>query len=1094
LGFEQAAAKLSADQLLMRRVPLVPEQGNMDDTEKSIDRLIYDLGERAKELNCLYEVQELLNTSEITVDEVCQGIVKAIPPGWQYPDVCQAEIIFAGKSYQSPGFQESRWVQSADIIVQDERVGKISVYYTEERPLADEGSFLKEERKLINTIADQFGFFVLHKQLREVFRERVISEEEQKSEWGVILDLLKRTDPGLLNRISRKMINYLSWSGVKDVQRLIEFFSPAFQEGVEISVVNRPFQEQASGDILALSHEVFAIANKYLPPEDILDNIQKWIKEDRSSFLIDTLVNPGSSLAEIGSAIERYHFIAKQGIELTDPREKWFRVALIRRILSDQVQFIEVAKRFIDMDDFYDFMNRVIHSIGSHGKLGGKSSGLFLAAQMLKKTPRPEEFLSEIKTPKTWYLTSDCVFHFMNYNDLEDIVEQKYKDFNQIRQEYPYILHVFKNSPLPPDIVKGLSLALDDFGDVPLIVRSSSLLEDRAKVTFAGKYKSLFIANVGTKEERLVELADAIKEVFSSMFAPDPIEYRHGHRLVDYHEEMGILIQEVVGTKVGHYYFPAFAGVVFNHNEFPWSSRIKREDGLIRIVPGLGTRAVDRLSDDYPILVAPRQPKLRVNVTPEEIIHYSPQKIDVINLKTRTFETVEIRTLLKEFGHIYPNIHQLVSILTPDHIQLPSALGIDFEKDNLVVTFEGLFTRTPFLQHVQTIMEILQEEFNHPVDIEFAHDGTHFYLLQCRAQSYRADAIPAKIPRGIPVENIIFTANRHISNGTISDITHIVYVDPKGYSELSNYQDLSAVGRVVGMLNQILPKHQFILMGPGRWGSRGDIKLGVSVTYSDINNTAMLIEIANQQDDNLPEPSFGTHFFQDLVEASIRYLPLYPDNSKAIFNQEFITTQENMLPKMLPDFAHFADVIRVIDLPASTDGHVLHVYMNANIGEAVAMLGEPSGVTDLERKSSETEPSRLTSDIHWRWRLQMVENIAAQLDPERFGVKAMYILGSTKNATAGPQSDIDIVIHFQGTKEQRRELMTWFEGWSLSLSQINYMRTGYKTDGLLDIHIVTDEDIEKRLGYAARIGAISDPARPLALGTLRKRKNPNRMY
>jgi pyruvate,water dikinase len=1094
LGFEQAAAKLSADQLLMRRVPLVPEQGNMDDTEKSIDRLIYDLGERAKELNCLYEVQELLNTSEITVDEVCQGIVKAIPPGWQYPDVCQAEIIFAGKSYQSPGFQESRWVQSADIIVQDERVGKISVYYTGERPLADEGSFLKEERKLINTIADQFGFFVLHKQLREVFRERVISEEEQKSEWGVILDLLKRTDPGLLNRISRKMINYLSWSGVKDVQRLIEFFSPAFQEGVEISVVNRPFQEQASGDILALSNEVFAIANKYLPPEDILDNIQKWIKEDRSSFLIDTLVNPGSSLAEIGSAIERYHFIAKQGIELTDPREKWFRVALIRRILSDQVQFIEVAKRFIDMDDFYDFMNRVIHSIGSHGKLGGKSSGLFLAAQMLKKTPRPEEFLSEIKTPKTWYLTSDCVFHFMNYNDLEDIVEQKYKDFNQIRQEYPYILHVFKNSPLPPDIVKGLSLALDDFGDVPLIVRSSSLLEDRAKVTFAGKYKSLFIANVGTKEERLVELADAIKEVFSSMFAPDPIEYRHGHRLVDYHEEMGILIQEVVGTKVGHYYFPAFAGVVFNHNEFPWSSRIKREDGLIRIVPGLGTRAVDRLSDDYPILVAPRQPKLRVNVTPEEIIHYSPQKIDVINLKTRTFETVEIRTLLKEFGHIYPNIHQLVSILTPDHIQLPSALGIDFEKDNLVVTFEGLFTRTPFLQHVQTIMEILQEEFNHPVDIEFAHDGTHFYLLQCRAQSYRADAIPAKIPRGIPVENIIFTANRHISNGTISDITHIVYVDPKGYSELSNYQDLSAVGRVVGMLNQILPKHQFILMGPGRWGSRGDIKLGVSVTYSDINNTAMLIEIANQQDDNLPEPSFGTHFFQDLVEASIRYLPLYPDNSKAIFNQEFITTQENMLPKMLPDFAHFADVIRVIDLPASTDGHVLHVYMNANIGEAVAMLGEPSGVTDLERKSSETEPSRLTSDIHWRWRLQMVENIAAQLDPERFGVKAMYILGSTKNATAGPQSDIDIVIHFQGTKEQRRELMTWFEGWSLSLSQINYMRTGYKTDGLLDIHIVTDEDIEKRLGYAARIGAISDPARPLALGTLRKRKNPNRMY
>ncbi len=1062
----------------------------MDDTEKSIDRLIYELGERAKELNCLYEVQELLNTPEITIDELCQGIVRAIPPGWQYPDVCQAKITFAGKSYQSPGFQEARWVQSADIIVQDEPVGKISVYYTEERPVADEGPFLKEERRLINTIADQFGFYVLHKQLREVFRERMKSEEEYKSEWGVILDLLKRTDPGLLNRISRKMINYLSWSGVKEVQRLIEFYSPAYQEGVDISVVNRPFQEQATSDILALSNEVFAIASKHLPPEDILDNIQKWIKEDRSSFLVDVLVNPGSSLAEIGSAIERYHFIAKQGIELTDPREKWFRVALIRRILSEQSQFIEVAKRFIDIDDFYDFMNRVIHSIGSHGKLGGKSSGLFLAAQVLKKSPRAEDFLSEIKTPKTWYLTSDSVFNFMSYNDLEDIVEQKYKDLSQVRQEYPYILHVFKNSPLPPEIIKGLSLALDDFGDVPLIVRSSSLLEDRAKVAFAGKYKSLFIANVGTKEERLVELADAITEVFASMFAPDPIEYRYGHRLVDYHEEMGILIQEVVGTQVGHYYLPAFAGVAFSHNEFPWSSRIKREDGLVRIVPGLGTRAVDRLSDDYPVLIAPRQSKLRVNVTPEEIIHYSPQKMDVINLKTRRFETVEIRTLLKEYGHVYPQIHQLVSVLTPDHIQLPSALAIDFQKDNLVVTFEGLFTRAPFLHQVQTILEVLQEAFNYPVDIEFAHDGTHFYLLQCRAQSYSVDAFPAKIPRNTPAENIIFSANRHVSNGMISDITHVVYVDPEGYGELSNYQDLSAVGRVVGMLNQILPKRQFILMGPGRWGSRGDIKLGVSVTYSDINNTAMLIEIARQQKDYLPEPSFGTHFFQDLVEASIRYLPLYPDNSKVIFNQEFLTTQENMLPKMLPDCAHLADVVRVVDVPASTDGQVLHVYMNANTGEAVAMLGEPSGVTELEKKISEPEASRVTSDIHWRWRLQSVESIAAQLDPERFGVKSMYILGSTKNATAGPQSDIDILVHFQGTEAQRRELMTWFEGWSLSLSQINYMRTGYKTNGILDIHFITDEDIEKQLGYAARIGAVTDPARPLALGTVRKRKNP----
>lgn len=140
------------------------------------------------------------------------------------------------------------------------------------------------------------------------------------------------------------------------------------------------------------------------------------------------------------------------------------------------------------------------------------------------------------------------------------------------------------------------------------------------------------------------------------------------------------------------------------------------------------------------------------------------------------------------------------------------------------------------------------------------------------------------------------------------------------------------------MLNQLLPKHRFILVGPGRWGSRGDIKLGVSVTYSDISNTAMLIEVARKQKDYLPEPSFGTHFFQDLVEASIRYLPLYPDDRDVIFNEEFLTGSENILPALLPGFAYLADAIRVIDVPAATGGQVLQVLMNAELETAVAIL------------------------------------------------------------------------------------------------------------------------------------------------------------
>jgi pyruvate,water dikinase len=919
----------------------------MSNHQEPIDKLVYQLRERAKELNCLYEVQELLSQPQLSIEEVCAGIVKAIPPGWQYPDVCQAKIIYYGSTYQSPGFVESPWVQSTDIIVQDETLGSIKVYYAEERPLEDEGPFLKEERKLIDTIAEQFGHYILHQRLREVFAEQQKSEVERKAEWWVILNLLKRTDPNLLMRISRKMINYLCWNGVPEAERLMEFFNPAYSQETELLDVNRPYQIEGGGTSTSISDEVFELASQHLSENTILENIQQWFKEDQSSFLVDILVNPGSSLTEISATIERYHHLAAQGMELPSSREKSVRSSLIRRVLNDQPEFVDVAKQFLEVDDLNELIDHTIFPNGSHGKLGGKSSGLILAVQILKAAAQGNnQLLQDVKTPKTWYIASDNIFYFMSYNNLEDIAEQKYKDLSQVRQEYPYVMHVFKNAAFQPEIVKGLSLALDDFGEVPLIIRSSSLLEDRMGMAFAGKYKSLFIANQGAKEERLTALIDAIAEVYASTFGPDPIEYRIEHGLVDSHEEMGIMIQEVVGTKIGHYFAPTFAGVAFSNNEFRWSSRIRREDGLIRIVPGLGTRAVDRLSDDYPILISPGQPGLRVNVSLDEIIRYSPKKMDVINLETGTFETVDIRTLLRDYGRDYPIIHQLLSMISHDHLRQPRTVGIGFEKGDFVVTFEGLISRTPFLKQVHEIMNELQSKFNYPVDIEFAFDGSDFYLLQCRSQSHTEDSTPAPIPSDIPEERIIFTANRYITNGTVSNVKYIVYVDPQKYSEIANHQDLMDIGRAVGKLNKQLPRRQFILMGPGRWGSRGDIKLGVSITYSDINNTAMLIEIARQQKDYLPEPSFGTHFFQDLVEAAIRYLPLYPDDPGIIFNDDFLTCSKNELGDILPEYQKFGDVIRVIDVPGSTNGDVLNILMNAKRGEAVALLAEPSGVDE----------------------------------------------------------------------------------------------------------------------------------------------------
>jgi hypothetical protein len=392
--------------------------------------------------------------------------------------------------------------------------------------------------------------------------------------------------------------------------------------------------------------------------------------------------------------------------------------------------------------------------------------------------------------------------------------------------------------------------------------------------------------------------------------------------------------------KVGKYLLPAFAGVAFSQNEFRWSSRIKREDGLIRAVPGLGTRAVDRLSDDYPILIAPGQPGLRVNVTQDEVIRYSPKYIDVMNLETCSFETIEIKTLLKQYGSEYPKISKLISVLKDDLLKKPRAIGINFEKDTFVVTMEGLVADTHFVKQISAILSELQDKYCNPVDIEFAHDGEDFYLLQCRTQSFVGVSKPAEIPEDIPEEKIIFNANRFISNGVVSNITHIVYVDPQKYSELASHDELLAVGKAIGKLNSILPQRQFILMGPGRWGSRGDIKLGVSITYSDINNTSMLIEIARKKKDYVPDLSFGTHFFQDLVEGNIRYLPLYPDDDGIIFNEDFLTNSKNVLQDILPEVKELSDVIKIVDVADSAGGEVLNVLMNADEEKAVAMLDD----------------------------------------------------------------------------------------------------------------------------------------------------------
>ncbi len=1056
----------------------------MDEQPKNVDTLVWFLSERAKELNCLYKIEELLNKPDAKLTDICKGIVEAIPPGWQYPDVCVAKITLEGQSCQSAGFRETTWVQFADVKMQDKKVGRLSVFYTTEMPHADDGPFLKEETKLLGTIAERLGHYLLYSRMKQAYQDYQAARKDvaahRAEEWRVALNFLRQTNKNLFLNISRRMLNFLSWGGIPEAEKILQK-SLSAQKGRVAAYPeddNRPYQMALPPFSEKLSDETFRLAAKHLTSEQILANIHKWIKEDRLSFLVQ-VTNRNLSLVQVVDAIRRYHYIAAEGIELPPANKRGVLVSLIRRFLSDQTEFIHRAIEHVEIDDFYEILDHIVFSPESLGKLGGKSTGLYLAKQILKRSADALSHFGEIKVPKTWYIASDVLLSFLSYNNLNEVVEQKYKDINQVRLEYPHIIQTFRNARFPTDIIQGLSVVLDDFKDRPIIVRSSSLLEDRTGASFSGKYKSLFLANQGSKEERLGALKEAIAEVYASTYGPDPIGYRAERGLLDFAEEMGIMIQEVVGTRVGDYFLPTFAGVAFSRNEFRWSPRIKQEDGLLRLVPGLGTRAVDRTSDDYPVLMAPGQVGLRVNVTSDEVVRYAPRKVDVINLKTNSFETIEIKGLLKQCGQDIPAVDKIVSIYDGQYLRKPVGRTVDFEKDDLVVTFEGLVSETSFVPQLRQVMWLLEKELQSPVDIEFASDGKSFYLLQCRPQSFLERGGPARIPKNLSKERIVFLANRFICNGSLPDITHIVYVDPESYDCLPGQAALMSVGRAVGRLNKILPRRRFILMGPGRWGSRGNIRLGVKVSYSDISNTAALVEIARKKGDVLPDLSFGTHFFQDLVEAEIRYIPLYPGEPGTLFQESFLKDAPNILSRTLPEYADIADAVRVIDVPEAAGGKVLRILMNADLDEAVGFLVDPQSDPPVAAICKDAEEKRPAN--HWAWRLEMAEHIASKLDPVRFGVQAMYIIGSTKNATAGPQSDIDLLVHFRGSDKQRQDLLTWMEGWSLSLDEMNFQKTGFRTNGILDIHLITDEDIAGRTSYAVKIDAVTDAARPLRL-------------
>ncbi len=683
----------------------------------------------------------------------------------------------------------------------------------------------------------------------------------------------------------------------------------------------------------------------YNLPHDLLERIVREIVSQRAPdrevlLSFNPELAPWDLLFAQGEAYE------------SQPPEKWGNVqhhlreiivVLLKAMISDQLAFVRVAREYLSIRDLKAIRaNRI-----GRGKIGGKAAGMLLAYKVLQReaAARGIDVDRFISIPESFYLGSDVFYEFHTSNDLFRFMNQKYKRPEEMVADYPQIYDAYLESQLPEHIQGELAYLLEKVGKAPLIVRSSSLLEDNFDTSFAGKYDSFFLPNQGTPENNLKELIQAVIKVYASVVRPEALIYRDHMGLTDYDERMGVLIQKVEGRRTGRYFFPALAGVGFSHNPYRWSKRIRSEEGLLRMVAGLGTRAVDRVGNDYPRMVALSHPALRPERSASKVRQYSQRYMDVLDLEDNIFKTVPVAEALDmDYFGLVPT----VSLDQGDYLKPLTSLPLTLDPNEMVVTFEQLLAHEQFPGLMRHVLDILEKAYERPVDIEFAgtYLATHptpqvrISLLQCRPLSHRSDDHTCDLPTDVLEEDILFTANQQVPQGCVDQIRYVIYVDPRAYAHIPEPHTRIEIGQVIGRLNQMLSGERFILVGPGRWGT-SNIQLGVKVTYADIYNTRILVEVAYADGGTTPEVSYGTHFFQDLVEANIYPLPLYPDDPEIIYRDDFFHAAPNLLADLLPADERLTPYVKVIDLPAATGGRTLTVVMSSEDDQAIGYLFLP---------------------------------------------------------------------------------------------------------------------------------------------------------
>jgi pyruvate, water dikinase len=628
------------------------------------------------------------------------------------------------------------------------------------------------------------------------------------------------------------------------------------------------------------------------------------------------------------------------GFDETDPEQLALKKELGRILIGHHPVFTQLSDQYFTLDDLFAIRNRMIGG----GRIGGKAAGMLLARRILmtEKDETGIDFSERLDDHDSFYIGSDVFFTFLVNNDLFRL--RLHLTCNSVTsdEEFQEIEQRFLAGRFSATIQEQFRAMLDYYGQAPIIVRSSSLLEDSFGNAFAGKYRSLFCANQGNPEARLADFMQAVKLVYASALNPDALCYRSRRGLGENDEQMAILVQRVSGMPYRQYFFPTLAGVAFSRNLYAWNDRIDTRQGIIRLVFGMGTRAVERVGSDYPRMIAISHPHLRPEVG-ARVFKYSQHQVDLIDLETNQFGSRFLADVLEDSS--YPNLTLLVSTMRDDYPYDPISGKVDGTAGQWVLTFNNLTRRTDFVPLMGNILAKLEEAYGQPVDVEFtasvdAGERVHVNLLQCRPLFLPGSMTDVSIPTSLDRQQILFHAHRMICGGLVERIRYILYIDPQRYNQLG-FEAKKSLGRLVGQINRhpAIQGEKMIMMGPGRWGT-GNVTLGVNVSYADIDNAAVLVEVALEEAGHVPEVSYGTHFFHDLVEGQIIYLPVYPDDASTEFRKKFFETAPNVLLELLPHAGEYESVLRLIDVPEATGGAFAQVVADPQRRHAVCFLDQ----------------------------------------------------------------------------------------------------------------------------------------------------------